>query len=530
MDVDSDDNVGGGLKTVLPSSLVADAANSSGGCAHQVFGFTTPKSSRRMLLKAFGSTPQRVRGAASAGAKPGGSASRRRSVAQSGGGTPRASGGGTPRGGGKSSRSAPLSGRAPNTAQRLRTRNVTESASEDEEEEEPSADGSCSDEDSLGELEQLTLDDANDEKENRPAARTGRGEVDALRATVEDYFEVHSGAGLSGGASGKAPNTSNRTLSRLGDSRPDLDTVRRLLAATQRHVAARAALRERVRAQFPHWLEELAAGFNLVLHGLGSKRLLLAELSTRWLSRGARCVEVAGYHPACSLQQVLLALSEGVFCDASAARQPHELLQRLLTELDRADEHEPVYLVLHNMDGPLLRSSKAQDALSRLAATRRLRLLASVDHVNAALLWSEAAMGRLAWLWKHVPSLEPYAEETSFENSLVAQSGGALQLASMRRVMMSLTPNARGVYLLLARHQRAAAQDSPGLPLEELYRRCRDAFLVTSELNLQAQLTEFRDHKLVRLRKGVDGADLIFVPVDAGTLEEFLQDHEDVVV
>ena len=34
-----------------------------------------------------------------------------------------------------------------------------------------------------------------------------------------------------------------------------------------------------------------------------------------------------------------------------------------------------------------------------------------------------------------------------------------------------------------------------------MYQKCREAFLVNSELTLRAQLTEFRDHKLIRSKK-----------------------------
>lgn len=40
-----------------------------------------------------------------------------------------------------------------------------------------------------------------------------------------------------------------------------------------------------------------------------------------------------------------------------------------------------------------------------------------------------------------------------------------------------------------------------GMPLEDLYWRCRDAFLTNSEATLRTQLTEFRDHKLINMRK-----------------------------
>jgi hypothetical protein len=47
-----------------------------------------------------------------------------------------------------------------------------------------------------------------------------------------------------------------------------------------------------------------------------------------------------------------------------------------------------VVLLVHSLDGsPLLRTRTHQTALAVLAASPRIRLVASVDHVNAGLLW-----------------------------------------------------------------------------------------------------------------------------------------------
>ena len=35
----------------------------------------------------------------------------------------------------------------------------------------------------------------------------------------------------------------------------------------------------------------------------------------------------------------------------------------------------------------------------------------------------------------------------------------------------------------------------------DLYTRCREKFLVNSDTNLRAQLTEFKDHKLIKVKK-----------------------------
>lgn len=44
-----------------------------------------------------------------------------------------------------------------------------------------------------------------------------------------------------------------------------------------------------------------------------------------------------------------------------------------------------VYVVVHNIDGPGLRDSETQQHLARMASCSHVRMIASVDHVNAPL-------------------------------------------------------------------------------------------------------------------------------------------------
>ncbi|GFW36388.1 origin recognition complex subunit 2 [Trichonephila clavipes] len=63
---------------------------------------------------------------------------------------------------------------------------------------------------------------------------------------------------------------------------------------------------------------------------------------------------------------------------------------------------------------------------------------------------------------------------------------------------------------------------SEGLSFHEWYQECREAFLVTSEVTMQAQLSEFKNHKLLNSRKSIEGCELWYIPVDVVTLEQFL--------
>ena len=45
-------------------------------------------------------------------------------------------------------------------------------------------------------------------------------------------------------------------------------------------------------------------------------------------------------------------------------------------------------------------------------------------------------------------------------------------------------------------------------------------------LLLSMQLTEFKDHKLIRVKKGNDGVEYLTIPLDNSTIIEFMEDYE----
>lgn len=72
-----------------------------------------------------------------------------------------------------------------------------------------------------------------------------------------------------------------------------------------------------------------------------------------------------------------------------------------------------LYILLHNLDGPALRSADAQTALSVLAAAGRIHVAASVDHVNASLLLDQRQRQRGNWVWHDITTYSRYSEETA---------------------------------------------------------------------------------------------------------------------
>jgi origin recognition complex subunit 2 len=65
-----------------------------------------------------------------------------------------------------------------------------------------------------------------------------------------------------------------------------------------------------------------------------------------------------------------------------------------------------------------------------------------------------------------------------------------------------------------------------GMPFKDLYWGCRESFLVSSDLALRAQLTEFLDHKLVKMKRTADGIEHLKIPIELALLQQFLDEQQ----
>ncbi|XP_028336481.1 origin recognition complex subunit 2 isoform X1 [Physeter macrocephalus] len=278
---------------------------------------------------------------------------------------------------------------------------------------------------------------------------------------------------------------------------------------------------------FHKWMLQLHLGFNIVLYGLGSKRDLLERFRTTMLQD---CIHVVinGFFPGISVKSILNSITEEVLNHMGTFRSVLDQLDWIVNKFKEESSLE-LFLLIHNLDSQMLRGDKSQQIIGQLSSLRNIYLIASIDHLNAPLMWDHAKQSLYNWLWYETTTYSHYTEETSYENSLLVKQSGSLPLSSLTHVLRSLTPNARGIFRLLIKYQ-LDNQDNPsyiGLSFQDFYQQCREAFLVNSDLTLRAQLTEFRDHKLIRTKKGTDGVEYLLIPVDSGTLTDFLEKEEE---
>lgn len=340
----------------------------------------------------------------------------------------------------------------------------------------------------------------------------------AAAQLVEEYFEAHSSSKVL---------TSDRTLQRLQTPKLDQETLRNLLEkATPAFSEELKSLNQKHEALFYKWMLQLHLGFNIILFGLGSKRNLLEKFRTSLLQDSPHIV-INGFFPSITIKSILNSITEEVLDHMGTFRNPMDQLEFIIKSFIK-DTSLDLYLLIHNLDSQMLRGDKTQQVLGQLAAVPNIHLIASIDHINAPLMWDQSKQSLYNWLWYETTTYSPYLEETSYENSLLVKQSGALALSSLTHVLRSLTPNARGIFRLLAEYQLANKDNPsfPGLSFQDFYQQCREAFLVNSDLTLRAQLTEFRDHKLIRTKKGADGVEYLSIPVDQGTLTDFLEKED----
>ncbi|CAH3177796.1 unnamed protein product [Porites lobata] len=360
------------------------------------------------------------------------------------------------------------------------------------------------------------------EIDDTPASRifsqVSNGCTDKIEDAREEYFEQQSSKCV----------TSDHTLSKL--NMPRMDQQKLLLQLNQvstSHPKERFDLYHKLQNLFDKWMFHLRNGFNILLYGLGSKRVLLDQFRSSKLSSYLQIV-VNGYFPSLTIKSVLNLITEEVLMHDGSFKSVTDQCDYIKHSLSNNKNAEELFLVIHNIDGSMLRAKKTQTLLSLLAEVDNLHIIASIDHINAPLIWNHTQLGRFNWSWFDVTSFEPYKEETSYENSLLVQHTGALALSSLVHVFRSLTPNARGIFILIAGHQLEEKDNNSyiGMSFNSCYSKCREQFLVNSESTLKAQLIEFRDHKLITSKKGGDGVEYLYIPVDSATLKQFIEDQQ----
>ncbi|GMH23229.1 hypothetical protein Nepgr_025072 [Nepenthes gracilis] len=317
--------------------------------------------------------------------------------------------------------------------------------------------------------------------------------------------------------------SSKKSTNKLSDI--DVVSEEELRAAASKlepqHEKEVKTLIESYRRSYPEWAFVLRCDFGLLMYGFGSKKALLEDFACTALTEHAVIV-INGYLQSINLKHVLITLAELMLDQLKTKRKTAGSLPEvkqplssrsvddLLAFLEGLHVEENDYFVcvlVHNIDGPGLRDSDNQQHLARMAACSHVRIIASIDNINAPLLWDKKMeYTQFNWYWCHVPTFAPFKIEGMFYPMILAQGSTSQSAKTAEIVLQSLTPNARSVFKVLAEYQ-LAHPDEEGMPVENLYTICQERFIVSSQVTLNSHLAEFKDHDLVKKRKHSDGHD-----------------------
>lgn len=348
-------------------------------------------------------------------------------------------------------------------------------------------------------------------------------------------------------------------------------------------------------SHFDEWRYLLSTNHSVLLHGFGSKRSLLNDFAETVLPHDGDVLTLDGYDRTIGIEGILTALvhlylggheprprslmtmTAGGGTDGSATRQrlgivtpspgSPAVVRRAWAIAERiaSTRESPIYLVLHNIDGVGLRTRPTQDALAMLVAAgtasntskavgmRMIRLISSVDHVNApATLWSTQTRAAFGWAWKEVHTYRPSFEEvrlggeegparkTRYGSTL---GGGARTSASSNgdgmgfmRVLESIGKRhtealqvlAREQYKLMKEQERKPQQQRRGKPAQITIaystwkQLCMAKMCASDETGLRNMLTELTDHGIIATKFEDDGRHL-FIPHNLPVLKQILK-------
>lgn len=339
--------------------------------------------------------------------------------------------------------------------------------------------------------------------------------------------------------------------------------------------------------RYEQWEVEMEEGFNLLMYGFGSKRRLLNRFVTERLCRKGHCVVVNGHFPGMGMRDILsqiedtLAVPQDLPVPASAItpleRSAHRLYAYLIPPASLPSSKrrsttvsdKDLYLVIHNIDAPSLRTPRSLAILSLLASSPRIHLIASFDHLHTPLLFSSSFTNApdhqlppsswlgsppstrgFNWLYHNITTYDDYDLELSYQrlsasstlSGLSSGTSGGISEEGALQIIRSIPAMALRLLMFLLTKQLAALPPNPsshtaypangvspifGIEDVVFQKQAQGKFIAREEERYNAFMGEFKDHGLV-VEALVDGegrqGKWIWVPLGKAAVERVLQE------
>ena len=345
-----------------------------------------------------------------------------------------------------------------------------------------------------------------------------------VRLFDDQSLELHNAVAHRSGYFSQKASVSTKSVSELGISLANESELRASVARLpERLQAEKQRLVQRYLSNAKRMAAQWYAGFSLLFYGYGSKYELLKS-TLKECSVGFPAVLVDGLSTRITYKSILMNVL-ATARDCKTVHLPKMSEEELLAEIKEEAKHQRIFVMVSNIDGPGLRSPNVQRGLSELSQIEKLHFGASIDHVNAPLIWDLQMKDRFSWVWHHVPTFKPYVREVNLSSlpSLFLGRKEACTQESAAVVLSSLSNNAREVFRCIADAQLDAENASGGITFQTLFNVCKERFLASNENILKAFLTEFKDHDILQTKRdGSTAADVLHIPLDDTSLRTLL--------
>lgn len=133
---------------------------------------------------------------------------------------------------------------------------------------------------------------------------------------------------------------------------------------------------------FNKWLYVLSENFNIILYGIGSKRPLLHQFQMLKL-QDFPCIVVNGFFPSLTVKSVLETIVIDLLGNSTVPSNISDVVSLIDNQLE--ENGMELFLIIHNIDGTMLRNAKTQSTLASIAQIKNIRTIATIDHINAPL-------------------------------------------------------------------------------------------------------------------------------------------------
>ncbi|WVF66139.1 hypothetical protein IAT40_000879 [Kwoniella sp. CBS 6097] len=389
-------------------------------------------------------------------------------------------------------------------------------------------------------------------------------------------------------------------------------------AQYDKYTTQSSSVREKIRpsdfavGKYEQWMAELDAGFGLIFYGFGSKRSTINRFVKERLTGLGNVVVINGHFPQLSIRDVLsniedsLSISQDIPIppssnatplDRSAHRiysyfqppllsSPRKKGNKAQRQPSHAISDKDLYLVIHNIDSPSLRSPRALNILSLLSSSPRIKIIATFDHLHTPLLFSPAlnntpphdylnldldspSAGKhikststststppsrgFNWIYHNLTTYAPYDLELSYLRLSASShlslsssnaNGSGISEEGALQILKSVPPMAARLLKLLlvkqlanlpsdpkyhtAYHLSSSNQTSPVFAVDNdiLMAAAKEKFIAREEERYDALIGEYRDHGLV-VEALLDGEGRtgrwVWVPLGKAAIERILE-------